>query len=165
MTSSSVLKLVSAYPATRSTWLSIGERMRVSRAVIEAARNVRRFSTRESPSPVTPARSHTLAISAEPSVALVTPVTEIPRAARVPTSASALCSSLARSISSRGVASVSRRSRSPREIGRVDQFSGADYGNRELKKLCAQARGRATILEIIESVHHRGKKSSSGSSS
>ena len=51
-----------------------------------------------------------------------------------------------------------RRSRSPREIGRVDQFSGADYGNRELKKLCAQARGRATNLEIVESVHHIGEK-------
>ena len=74
-TSTSVLQLTSAAATTRSTWLGIGERMRVIGAVMPAARSRSTFSIRESPRPVAPAASSTRATSGEPSVALVTAVT------------------------------------------------------------------------------------------
>ena len=90
MTSNSVLKLMSAQATTRATWLSIGERMSVIDAGKRARRIVSIFSTRESPSALIPARTKTAAISGEPSVAFVTPVTEMPRTASRSTSVRAL---------------------------------------------------------------------------
>jgi len=76
--------------------------MSVMEAPILAPRMVFMFSTRESPSPMTPALSHALAISGVPKVALVTPVTEIPFSRRRVTSVSALCEIFSRLISRRG---------------------------------------------------------------
>ena len=64
--------------------------MRAMDLLIRALRIFAIFSTRESPSPVTPARSQALAISGEPKVALVTPVTEIPFSRRRVTNVRAL---------------------------------------------------------------------------
>ena len=102
MTSISVLKLTSACVATLSTWLIIGERISVISAGTLAKRIASMFSMRESPIPHTPARSNEFATSVEPSVALVTPVTEIPRWASRLTSMLALWWIFSRSISSRG---------------------------------------------------------------
>ncbi len=67
---------------------------------------------RESPSPLTPARSNERAISGEPRVAFVTAVTEMPRSASRSTSVRALWWILSRSISNRGAVIVRPRSAS-----------------------------------------------------
>jgi len=118
ITSSSVLKLTVAEATTRSTWLSIGERTRISGAVTPAPRSRSMFSMRESPSERTPARSMAPATSGDPSVALVMPVTEIPRGDSRSTRVRALWWSLRRSISSRGAFIARRRRASPAAPGR-----------------------------------------------
>ena len=64
--------------------------MRVIGAEASARSIASMFSIRESPSPRTPARSIASAISGEPRVAFVTPVTEMPRMASFSTSVRAL---------------------------------------------------------------------------
>ena len=110
MTSSSVLKLVSAWAMTLSTWLSMGERISIMFADKPASRMAAIFSIRESPSELTPTPSNALAILAEPSVALVIPVTEMPCTASRLTSVCALWEILSRSISSQGAVTAWSRS-------------------------------------------------------
>ena len=61
-----------AVRTTLSTWLSMGERIRVRGTDRRSARRAR-FSTRESPRPTAPPRSIAAATRGEPRTALVTP--------------------------------------------------------------------------------------------
>ena len=90
-TISSLLQLMAAWATTRSTWLSIGERIRS-----KGTPNSQRFrisidSMRASPIECTPAATQVRAISGIPSVDLLTPVTLIPWFASRFTIVLALC--------------------------------------------------------------------------
>jgi len=98
----SVLRLVEACRTTASTWLSMGERIRVRAPPGPAVSSRARFWTLESPSPLAPPRIMAAPTLGDPSDALVTPVTRIPRGASLSTKVRVLLSMAPRSTSSRG---------------------------------------------------------------
>ena len=116
-TTRSVLRLMSLLRTTRSTWLSIGDRISVRGVMRSAVRRRSRFSIRESPMHVAPPRTIAAAIALDPSEALDTPVTRMPRGASRSTSTRVFCAMRSRSTSSRGAVTERPGRGAPRAPG------------------------------------------------
>ena len=107
-TTASLLQLIAAWATTRSTWLSMGERIS-SRGTPSPKRPSDSIdSMRDSPMDCTPDATQVRAISGMPRVTLLTPLTWIPWRASRSTRVVALCRRCSRWISSRGALKAAR---------------------------------------------------------